>query len=94
MLPPEVAVPFIMAVSVIQDIGATAGLDVSKYAVEAADMASNAGLRKAAGVLDMIMKDDDLLKAIGPAPEGPEAPPADEMPTEFEEDEEALMEMM
>jgi len=94
MLPPEVAVPLVMAVTVIQEIGGAAGLDVSKYSLDPTELASNAGLRKAAGVLDMIMKDKDLVAALGPPPEGEEAPPADEMPTDFEEDEEALMEMM
>lgn len=102
MLPPEVAVPLMMAIGAIQDIGNAAGIDVSKYILDPSELASNAGLRKAAGLLDMIMKDAALMEALGPQA-GPdmEAMPEDlpeempeEMPDEFTEEDEALMEMM
>mgnify|MGYP005819593679 FL=1 len=98
-LPLEVAVPLLMAMGAIAEIGAASGIDVSKYAIDPQDLGSNAGLRKAAGLIDMLMKDDALLAALGPqdatleGEEMAEAPPV-EMADEFNEEDEALMDMM
>ena len=98
-LPLEVAVPLLMAMGAISEIGAASGIDVAKYAIDPQDLGRNAGLRKAAGLIDMLMKDDELLAALGPQEatlEGEEmadAPPV-EMADEFNEEDEELMGMM
>lgn len=93
-LPPDVFVPIVLVLTFVQQLPG-----MEKYQMDPGELVSDAALRKLQGLLKMMAKDKDLIKAMkGEAPEAPaeeEAPPPPEdMPGEMTEDDEAIAEMM
>ena len=103
MLPPEVYVPFVIIMSFVSTLE---GAD--KYIMNPEELASDAGLRKATGILKMLEKDKEMMEQLKageqPAEEGEEEEMMEEemspeemeasAPGEFDEEDEEIMEMM
>ena len=102
MLPPEVYVPFVIIMSFVSTLE---GAD--KYIMNPEELATDAGLRKATGILKMLAKDKEMMEQLKageqPAEEGEEELPEEEMspeemeaaaPGEFDEEDEEIMGMM
>lgn len=99
-LPPEVYVPFAIVMGFIDQLE---GYD--KYVMMATELINDAALRKAAAKVNMIAGDEELIGELqaGEAPMDEEEMPEDDMmqeemdaaagPGEFDEDDEAIMEM-
>ena len=102
-LPPEVYVPFVLIMSFMAQFE---GKGYEKFIMNPEEFINDAGVRKATALIQMMQNDPDLIadmrKVPGEAGEEPEEepipedemPPAEPMPGEYDEDDEALMQTM
>ena len=98
-LPPEVYVPFVLIMSFMAQFE---GKGYEKYMMNPEEFINDAAVRKATAMLQMMQKDDQLIEDMKmvPGAEGEEMeeeipeeelPPAEPMPGELDETDEALM---
>ena len=99
-LPPEVYVPFAIVMGFVEQLGG-----YEKYVMMPTELINDAALRKGTAKVNMISGDEELMGQLqaGEAPPEEEEMPEEEMmqeemdaaagPGEFDEDDEAIMEM-
>jgi len=102
-MPPEIFVPLVLVMAFVDSLGEEFS---NKYVMDPAEIVSDAAVRKATGLVQMMAKDQDLIDAVvaGGEEMGPEEEPMEgEMPPEgmegepmgeMTEDDEALMATM
>tara|TARA_A100000172_G_scaffold28090_1_gene16537 strand:- start:264 stop:785 length:522 start_codon:yes stop_codon:yes gene_type:complete len=97
-LPPEVFVPFVLIMSFVSQFE---NPDYEKFLMNPSEFVNDAAIRKATGIIKMMQQNNELVEDLKQTTEGEEPmddepapedmPPAEPMPGEMDEDDEALM---